>query len=905
MLKKVLGLLVRIIYIATLAVIGTLYGLFVYYSRSLPRHSKLEDYQPPITSRVYSSDGLLLREYAEEKRLFVSIENIPDIVKQAFISAEDKNFYRNSGLDLGSLFSAFIYNAYNYYKNRSTNFRGGSTITQQVVKNMLLTKEKTIQRKIKEAILAIRITRDFEKDKILEIYLNHIFLGNNSYGVAAAALTYFDKSLDELTLEDAALLASLPKSPGKINPIKNYSKALERRNWVLQRMKKDDFIDEKKFELAVNEPIKLRKYTKKYEYFNFGAFVEEVKKNMLEKFTEDDLMKKGLMISTTIEPNIQVALDEALKNGLEKYDRRHGYRGALNNIHTTDDANFQSNWPRELKNLEIKEYRRNNWEIAVVLALNREGQQVIIGMLHSPDAKTYDFDTLSTVGGIVVRTSYMAIKNIKWAMEPSALETREIDGAGNEKKILKEAQSIADLNLHVGDVIFVENSDNNSGYFLRQTPLVNGGAVAIDPHSGRILGMVGGYIDSERNFNRVTQANRQPGSAIKPIVYLAAIENNYKLSDTIMDDEIVLSQGPNLPTYRPRNFDGKFHGLVTLRKAIQNSYNVATVRLASQVGLNKIVKTIQRFGINSKPKRLYSVALGSLETHLISLTRSYAMIINGGKYIDITTIEKVQDKYGRVIFRGDGRMCRECVVTEEDANNVEVPFLEDSRPSITDSRSAYQITYLMEGVVKYGTARYVREIGKIVGGKTGTSNDFRDAWFIGCTPDLVIGAYVGFDDNRTLGENEIGSKVAAPIFVEAMREILKNEQSVPFRIPEGITFRKIDMSTGKKPTLATPKNNIVLEAFKTDSVDSTNYDNYEENSNIEQLKELGLYIDDESHPEEQNSQNNQQNNQNSANELRDNGNQTNTNDIDSRNLDNRTKNKDPRGNNEDMININF
>ncbi|MDR3078552.1 MAG: PBP1A family penicillin-binding protein [Rickettsiales bacterium] len=841
MLKKLLKLAAKFIYLATLTAIVALYGVFQHYSRSLPEHSKLEDYQPPLTSRVYSSDGLLLREYAEEKRVFVSIDNIPEVVKQAFISAEDKNFYRNSGLDLESVFSAFVYNLQNYYKNRSTNFRGGSTITQQVVKNMLLSNEKTIERKIKEAILAVRVTRDFGKDKILELYLNHIFLGNNSYGVAAAALTYFGKSLDELSLEDAALLASLPKSPGKINPVKNYQKTMERRNWVLDRMRKDGQLEEERYRVALGNPIELRKPEKRDDYFNFGAFVEEVRKSMLTRFSEDDLMRKGLIISTTIDPTMQKILDKALKNGLEEYDRRHGYRGALGNIYGDGGESFQLDWSRRLESFEIREYYRTNWRRAVVLAIDAEGQRIGIGMLHNPDLKICESDNLSTVGGLVVLTASMRLKNIKWAVEPPP--AAEIDSEDSGKKPLREARTVRDVNLRLGDVIFVENLNCNEDYLLRQTPLVNGGAVAIDPHRGRILAMVGGYIDSEINFNRVTQANRQPGSAMKPIVYLTAFENGYRPSDTVMDEEIVLSQGPNLPTYRPRNFGGKFNGLVTLRKAMQDSYNVATVRLASQVGLSRIVRNIRKFGISDRPKRLYSVVLGSLETHLLDLTRAYSMIVNGGKYIDITTVEKVQDKYGRVIFRMDGRSCGKCSVTEEDIDRVEVPFLEDDRPSITDSGSAYQVTSIMEGAVKYGTARRLREIGKIVGGKTGSSSDFRDAWFVGFTPDLVLGIYVGFDDNRTLGENETGSRAAAPIFVKAMREILKNEKSVPFRIPEGIVFKKIDMNTGKRPTLATPKNNIILEAFKADDPAAMENSGFGRDSTGEQLKELGIYMD--------------------------------------------------------------
>ncbi|MDR2777891.1 MAG: PBP1A family penicillin-binding protein [Rickettsiales bacterium] len=856
MFRRKFDLILRFIYVGAVSLLFAAYCLLAHYAKKLPKHSELKDYQPPITSRVYSNNGLLLKEYAEEKRLFVSIDDIPDLVKQAFISAEDKNFYKNSGLDLTSILSAFIYNVSEYFKNGSTKFRGGSTITQQVVKNILLSNEKTLERKIKEAILAVRITRNFSKNRILELYLNHIFLGNNSYGVASAALTYFDKSLDELTVEEAALLASLPKAPGRINPTKNYQKAIERRNWVLDRMRSDGYIDEKTLEKARNREIVLRKQPRKEDYFNFGAFVEEVRKSMLDKFSEKDLMESGLVISTTIEPEMQKILDKSLKNGLESYDIRYGYRGALGNLYVGDEKNFLNDWPKKLKNFNIEGYYRNNWRRAVVLDFDSKGQKIVIGMLQHSDTDIKSFDEVLTIADMKIKKSYLALENIKWAVNPIILSANA-KGNENEAKVKYTAESIRDVNLNVGDVILVENS-KNKGYTLRQVPLANGGAVAIDPHSGRVLAMVGGYVDSEINFNRVTQAKRQPGSAIKPFVYLAAFEEGYNPSDTIMDEEIVLVQGSNLPTYRPHNFDSKFHGLVTLRKAIQNSYNVSTVRLASQIGLRKVVGIIKRFGINRKPRKLYSVALGSLETHLIDLTLAYSMIINGGKRIGLSTIEKVQDKYGKVIFRRDDRPCEKCTVRTDNIDDVEVPFLEDSRPSITDPASAYQITYILEGTVKYGTAWRARNInGKIIGGKTGTSNDFRDAWFMGCTPDLVIGIYVGFDDNKTLGNGETGSRVAAPIFVEAIEEILKDRQSVPFRIPEGITFRKIDVNSGREPTLASQKNNIILEAFKSAIVDGDRNGKMSRNINNDQLEEFGIYMDynrqeEESGEEEEN-----------------------------------------------------
>lgn len=791
-------------------------GIFIYYGRNLPQYTSLENYQPAITSRLYSSDGVLLKEYANEKRLFTSIENIPDIVKFAFISAEDKNFYTNKGIDLESLSSAMLYNVFAYFKGGQ--FRGGSTITQQVVKNMLLTNERTIERKIKEAILSIRITKDFKKDKILELYLNHIYLGNNAYGVASATLSYFNKSLNDITIEESALLAAMPKAPGKLNPVINYEGALSRRNWVIERMYKNGYITKEEMIIAQETPIILVK-KEKDKQFNYGAFVEEVRKNLMEKYNEELLMKEGLVVSTTIEPNIQKSLEKALKNGLESYDKRHGYRGALGNIAIEED--FNNNWAEKLKNFEINEYYRDNWQRAVVLDLDTKNEKVIIGLLQNEDTKNFEFDELIEVAGIPAKKSFLMLKNIKWVIEPSLLDMKTIDETGKEIKIEYKVETVEDVNLKIGDVIFVENT-KSSGYLLKQTPIVNGGAVAMDPHTGRILGMVGGYVDSETNFNRATQAKRQPGSVIKPFIYLSAFENGYSPVDTVMDEEIVLPQGLDVPNYRPKNFSNTYHGLVTLRTALQNSYNVSTVRLVSQMGIPKATEVIRRFEINKRPKGVYSVVLGSVESYLINMVKAYSMIINGGKYINIETIEKIQDKNGSTIFKRDNRACDKCIVYEENINDVEVPFLEDNRKVMTDPASAYQITSILEGVVKYGTAWRARSIGKIIGGKTGTSNGFRDAWFIGFSPDLVVGVYVGFDDNRTLGENETGSRAALPIFTDAMKEILKNEPSIPFRIPQNIVLKRIDASTGQTPTLISQEKNIIMEAFKVDNDSNKN-----------------------------------------------------------------------------------
>ncbi len=816
-MKKLFKFLFLLFLISFILIIVTVGCIFAYYSFNLPKHTELEKYQPPVTTRLYSSDGILLKEYAEEKRLFISIDNIPDIIKYAFISAEDKNFYKHKGIDFKALFSAIIYNIYAYA--RKEQFRGASTITQQVVKNMLLTNERTMERKIKEAILSFRITRDFTKDKVLELYLNHIYLGNNSYGVASAALNYFDKSLDEITIEEAALLAALPKAPGKLNPIANPEKARTRRDWVLDRMEEDEYITKKESANAQNTAIVLR-LRNKAESFSYGAFVEESRKKLLSIYTESSIMRDGFVVSTTLEPKIQAALDIAFKNGLENYDRRHGYRGALGNIYIDNEENFNDNWIEKLKNFEIKEYYRDNWQRAVILDFDDENQKIIIGLLNRKGIKIESYDKLVTDadGVVIAKKSYLDLNNIKWAVEPSLLNMSITDDDGNEIKMDYKVETIRDINLKVGDVVFVQRSVKN-GYFIRQTPIVNGGAVVLNAHTGRVLAMVGGYIDSESNFNRATQAKRQPGSLIKPFVFLSAFEKGYSPADNIMDEEIVLYQGKDLPSYRPKNFSSNYYGLVTLRQALQNSYNVSTVRLASQIGLKNVAEVIRRFEINRKPKRVYSVALGSIESYLVNMVKGYSMIVNGGKYIGVEPIEKIQDKYGKTIFRRDNRNCENCRIYDESINidDMEVPFLEDNRKSVTDPESAYQIVSILEGVVNYGTAWRAKTIGKTIGGKTGTSNDFRDAWFVGFTPDLVLGIYVGFDDNRSMGENETGAKAALPIFVEAMKGILKDKPSVPFRVPEGIVLKRIDITTGKTPTLISSSKNIIMEAFKVDS----------------------------------------------------------------------------------------
>ena len=800
------------LFVAVIVSLLVFLGIFIlYYNITMPDIDNLDDYKYPVTTRLYSDNGLILKEYANEKRFFMEIEKIPDIVKYAFISAEDKNFYKHSGLDAEALSSAILYNVYAVLFHKR--LRGASTITQQVVKNILLTNERTLIRKLKEAILAYKITKKYSKDKVLELYLNYIFLGNNSYGVVSACLNYFNKSIFDITIDEAAILASLPKAPAKLNPAVNKDGAIARRNYVIDRMFADGYITEEEMLENKEKDIVLAKHNKN-EYFDAGAFTEQARKKLSSLFSESRILNGGILAMTTIKPEYQTILDRSLKNGLESYDRRHGYRGEITNIYKNNEVEFLTNWPSKLKEIKIDNYYRPEWELAVVLSFDTENNNIVIGLIDD-DKHIYSNDTKENIDNQKIRKSIITLNNAKWLVEPAKLKytNREDDKeVGLGDFIVKK---ITDVNLSIGSVIFVENV--KSQYIVKQVPEVNGAGVVMDINTGRIYAMTGGYTNRETDFNRATQALRQSGSAIKPFVYLTAFENGYNGSDTIMDEEIILPQQNGVPPYKPQNYSETYYGLVTLRKALQNSYNVSTVRLASQVGLRRIAEMIRRLNINDKPKTVYSMALGSLETKLINMVNAYGILVNGGFSIKQDVIEKVQDSSGKIIYRRDNRECIKCNITDNSISidEIEVPFVDDDRKQIIDGASAYQVSSILEGVVKYGTARSARTIGKIIGGKTGTSNDWRDAWYIGFSPELIVGVYVGFDNNKSLGKGETGAKVALPIFIEAMKEFVKDyDSTIPFRIPENIQLKRIDMTTGKTPTLTSKDSNIIYEAFK-------------------------------------------------------------------------------------------
>jgi penicillin-binding protein 1A len=735
--------------------IGLAY-LFYINSKDLPSYEQLASYQPPIVTRFYAADGKLLEEYAKEHRLFLPIDDIPPIVKNAFIAAEDKNFYSHPGIDFMGILRAFIKNVISAAQGKK-NLVGGSTITQQVVKNFLLTNEKSINRKIKEAILSFRISNVFTKDKILELYLNEIFLGARSYGVASAALNYFNKSLDELNLQEAAFLAALPQAPSYYNPYKNLSRALSRRNWVVERMYEEGFVTKENAIKAIKNPIKLINRDRS-EVVKADFFAETVRKKVADMYGEESLYEGGLMVRTSLNPDLQVIAETALRNGLIKYDQKYGYKGPVANI------SVESNWETELSKINPYNMNIKPWRYAVIL--NVTDDQIIIGLSDGSKVN-------------------VNIAESKWAL------------FGKKYKKL----------FSIGDVIVVDQSKA-----IKQVPKINGALVAMDPNTGRVLALVGGYSFDSSKFNRATQAYRQPGSSFKTFVYLAALENNLTPSSIFDDSPVELEQGPGLPLWRPKNFYGDFLGEITLRRGLELSRNLVTVRVAQSIGIDKIVEIAKRFGICANPHPYYSMVLGAMETTVLQITNAYAVIANGGRKVSPSLIDRIQDRNGKLVYSSEQRECIGCAY---DSNTV--PYIKNNQPFVTDPRSAYQITSILEGVVQHTqNGLQIRQLGKTLAGKTGTSNGPKDTWFIGFSPDLVVGVFVGYDDARLMGKNESGAMAAQPIFVEFMKKALEGKADKPFKMPEGLKLVKIDLKTGKPDP-----HGSFYEVFKRDNFYAT------------------------------------------------------------------------------------
>ena len=777
---------------------GAFFYILWHFGKDLPDYRQLSEYEPSVVSRVHAANGALLKEYSIERRVFVPIDVIPKKIISAFLSAEDKDFYDHIGIDVQAIIRALITNFKNYGKGKR--LVGASTITQQVAKNFLLSSDVTFERKIKEAILAIRIERAFSKKEILELYLNEIYLGNNSYGIAAAALNYFDKSLDDLTIDEAAFLATLPKAPSKYNPKKNYERVFQRRNWVLNQMYRNSYLSKSERNKLQKKEIVLTK-SSGLDGTSAPYFAEEIRREMLKKFGFKSLYEGGLSIRTTLNPTLQRYADDALFKGLEDLDKRQGWRGAIHNI--------------KLENVQNDELNKILSKFQVGLPQNR-----IVAVVKKLKNDKIFLHTLDSQIELKFQSKSWLRKQIFYIDKDN---NKQI---GHGKKF----KNFDDF-LRKGDIILLDKKDNI--YSISQIPKVNGAIVVINPSTGRVLAMTGGYQFHKSEFNRATQAFRQPGSAFKPFVYLAALDQKIKPTDIILDAPLSYDQGIGLPKWKPANYTKKFYGPSPVRLGIEKSRNLMTARLALLVNMENIKKYGKNFGIYNNLPNLLSMSLGAGETTLMRLTTAYAMIVNGGKKITPILIDRVQDRRGKTILKNDSRKCENCNLKNyDDLKNI--PNLVDEREQITDRGSAYQMVSMLRGAVTRGTGKLINKLNKTLAGKTGTTNSNQDAWFIGFSSDLAVGVFVGFDNPTTLGKKETGSSVAAPIFRTFMSKALHNKPDVPFRRPPGIKLIKVNPKTG----LLSKSNstNYIIEAFKPGQLPNKN----SEFDIIDKLKEKDI-----------------------------------------------------------------
>ena len=741
-----------------------------YFSIGLPDYKKLSNYQPPISSRVYSEDNKLIAEYALEKRLFIPYESIPDKVINSFLSAEDKNFFSHPGIDAKGILRAVIKNIKNISQNKR--LEGASTITQQVAKNFLLTNEVSMKRKIKEAILAFRIERSYTKERILELYLNQIYLGQGTYGIAAASLEYFDKSVKKLNYSEAALLAALPKAPSKYNPYKYPEIAKFRRNLVLENLEENNFISKKQLDELKNSNLKLKK--RKIEIVNeANSYTEEVRRIVKNIYGFEKLYSQGLSISTPLQINYQIQALKSLRKGIEDYDRRRGWRGPITN-------KFKNkNWEQKISQFKLDPTL--DWRFAEIISSDK----------NQIKFKTIDKIKKNNEGTIL-------LSNMKWT--------------------IPKTKSISDIH-KVGDIIFIKKIDNK--WIIKQYPKVNGGIVVLDPFTGNVLALVGGFNFKTSEFNRVTQAKRQPGSAFKPIVYAAALEKGFAPNTIILDAPFVESQGVGLRNWKPENYGKKFYGPSTLRKGIEYSRNLMTVRIAKILGLEEILNLSKKLEIYNEIPELLSVSLGAAETTLINLTAAYAPFINGGKKIEPNLISRIQDRRGKTIYNKKNIKCTGC---DKFINEVsELPKIENNNEKVISEETAYQMTSILQGAVQRGTAKKLKSLKVPLAGKTGTTNDNFDAWFIGFSSNLVIGVYIGYDNPKTLGKFETGSKAALPVFKNFVENVLYKEDFNEFDIPENIYLTSLNYDTGIKSSFE--DKNSIIEALKLRDVNNLNNKN--------------------------------------------------------------------------------
>jgi penicillin-binding protein 1A len=739
--------------ISIIIVLGILWN----YSNNIPDYKFLKSYKPPVSSKVYSRNGNVVADFSKEKRIFVPYESIPQNVINSFLSAEDKNFFSHPGVDAKGVLRATINNIQNIMTSKR--LEGASTITQQVAKNFLLTNEVSLNRKIKEAILAFRIERALTKERILELYLNQIYLGSGAYGVAAASLEYFDKSIKELNYEEAALLAALPKAPSKYNPYRDIELAKFRRNLVLKNLLDNDLISNKEFNELKKKNIQLKK-TKRIFLEDAQYYIEDVRKNIIEILTYEKVYNQGFNINTPINLELQKIATQSLRNGLIEYDKRKGWRGPLLN------KIYSKKWFEGLEKYDLE--NSINWEIAIVRKISK----------FSAEIETHD-----KIKGVI------EYSDISWT-----------------KKDFDEL-------LRVNDVIYVEKIINNK-FSLKQVPKINGGIVVMDPYTGRVVALSGGFSFKNSEFNRASQALRQPGSAFKPFVYALALENNFTPSSLVLDAPLVLEQGSDLKMWKPENYGKKFYGPSTLRVGLEKSRNLMTVRIAQNLGVDKLANFSKDLGIYENPDELLSISLGSAETTLLKLTSAYSAFVNGGKLVSPILIDRVQDSEGNTILNNEKRTCLNC--DQISFTGKFYPEIKNNYKQIFSAQTAYQITSLLEGVVKRGTGKKLKKLNLNLAGKTGTTNKNTDEWFIGFTSNLVIGVYVGMDNPQPLGKFETGSKTALPIFKNFIEKAIKKSDARPFKVADGITMMVVDSATGQKAKFSSK--DTILEAYKSKNV---------------------------------------------------------------------------------------
>ena len=728
-------------------------GILWVYSNKLPDYKFLKMYKPAVSSKLYSGGGELVSDFSSEKRIFVPHDSIPKVVINSFLSAEDKNFFYHPGVDAKGIVRATINNVSNIIYSKR--LEGASTITQQVAKNFLLTNEVSINRKIKEAILAFRIERALSKERILELYLNQIYLGEGSYGIASASLEYFDKPISKLNYAEASLLAALPKAPSRYNPFKNADLAKHRRNLVIKNLLENSYINEEKYSELINSEIKLRKRKKKY-LEDARYYVEDVRKYLVEKYGFNKIYKQGFTIKTPINLELQSIATQSLREGLEEYDKRKGWRGPILNKKITDK------WNKNLKKYKLE--KTIGWDLAIVKKINKFSVEI---------------ETEKKNQGII-------------KYDDASWTKKELD------KIFK-----------IGDVVYVKNIKDNL-YSLKQIPKANGGIVILNPYTGRVLAMSGGFSFKLSEFNRATQAFRQPGSAFKPFVYALALENKFTPSTLVLDAPVVLDQGEDLKMWKPENYGKKFYGPSTIRTGLEKSRNLMTVRIAQEIGIDKIANFAKSLKIYDNPEELLSISLGSAETTLLKLTSAYSSFVNGGKLVEPIFLDRIQDSEGNTIFNSEKRFCKKC--KEISHLGKDVPKIEDNFIQIFSEETAYQITSMLEGAIQRGTGRKLKDLNLDLAGKTGTTNENTDAWFVGFTSNLVIGVYVGHDEPKTLGKYETGAKTALPIFKSFIKKSVKRSEARPFKVAKNIKFLVIDQKTGRKADFGSKT--TIIEAFK-------------------------------------------------------------------------------------------